>query len=267
VADIELDAGALRRDRDRYARLLDQAEKQVAAWSERAGHLQQAVEGLDRLVALAGDDAARDAGGARAPRPGRKPPAPAEATAPPTEATTSEGPRRAAKAGPAKKAAAQAPPPTATPAAPEPVEPPAAPAADAPKGTDALRLVLESDPGRSWSLAELLEVLGSRGWLPTSRRPEEGVRISLKRLAERGGATRTGDGRWRLTSKEAPPAEAGSDGPTWPPAEDPPAPNAPAAQAAPAEEQPASPEPPEPPPLAYRSASFGLPVGGTVTEV
>jgi hypothetical protein len=166
------------------------------------------------------------------------------------------------------KKAAPPPAPTATPAAPEPVKPlEAAPAADAPKGTDALRLVLASDPERTWSLAELLEVLGSRGWLPTSRRPEEGVRISLKRLAERGGATRTDDGRWRLASREASPAEGALDGPPWPPAEEPPMPTAPAAQAAPAEEQPPPPEPPEPPPLAYRPASYGRPVGGTVTEL
>src|SRR5207253_2620 len=42
-----------------------------------------------------------------------------------------------------------------------------------------------------------------RGWLPLSRRPEEGVRISLKRLVERGGATRTEDGRWQAAGDAA----------------------------------------------------------------
>ena len=246
VADPQLDADALRRDRQRYQRMLDQVEQEIEAWKERAEHLQTLIGGLDRLLAL-------DGGGG--------PPAKASATA--RRSTTT--------AGTGRKAAAGMEPPAATPAAPEPVEPPSGSAADAPRGTDALRLVMEGDPSRPWSLAELIEALTARSWLPASRRPEEGVRISLKRLVERGGAVRTDDGRWRLPSAE--PAESGQAaapeeaGGSWPEADPPPNPDAPAAEASPAAEQRPPATPPRPPPVRPRPASFGRPVGGTVTEL
>lgn len=282
MPDIALDADGLRRDRQRYHGLLEQAEQQIAAWNERADHLQQAIEGLDRLLALAGDDPAQDGGVPRGRAPGRgvAPLTGSEgaATAPvserPSRAPAADKPK-APKSAAAKKAAPRpapakpsAPPPTATPAAPEPVEPPASSAPEAPKGTDALRAVFESAPDGVWSLAELIDALEARGWLPTSRRPEEGVRISLKRLAERGGVVRTDDGRWRLAATQEPEgAEEGEEAPRWPSAEPPPAPEAPKAHAEPAAEQ-AEPEPPPPPgEEPPHSTSFGLPVGGTVTEL
>lgn len=277
MADIALDADGLRRDRQRYSGLLAQAEQQIAAWNERADHLQQAIEGLDRLLALSDDDPARDGGVPRGPVLGRgvaplqAPEAPAPTPAPPRPA--SEPPARRArppkKKGSAPSAArpvpaprsAPAPTATATPAAPDPVQPPASPAADAPKGTDALRIVFESDPQRSWSLADLIGALGARGWLPTSRRPEEGARISLKRLAERGAAVRTDDGRWRLagddgSTSEASPHAGPPNGPP-PPAEV----TGPGSTVAPEPER-----APGPAPLP-RPAGFGRPVGGTVTEL
>jgi hypothetical protein len=279
VADIALDADALRRDRQRYAGLLEQAELQIAAWNERADHLQQAIDGLDRLLALAGDDAARDGGFPRGRSTARRAPVQGAVAAAPAPlasdapASKPARPGRATKAAPAKKAgrpavAGKPPSPVATPAAPEPVEPPTTADGEAPKGTDALRVVFESDPQRAWSLAELIDALGERGWLPTSRRPEEGARISLKRLAERGGVARTDDGRWRLAEPGAPSPEAGSDEENWPEAEPPLAPDAPAADAAPAAEEPgASVPPPANPVPEPRPASYGRPVGGTVTEL
>lgn len=281
MADIALDADGLRRDRQRYHALLEQAELQIAAWNERADHLQQAIDGLDRLLALSGDDPAQDGGVPRGRASSRGVPTLPEAApapAPTTEAgptvkkpapDRADKPKVKVKAAAAKKAAARPaaatpppPPPTA-----EPVAPPAGSVAESPKGTDALRVVFESTPERTWSLAELIDALGTRGWLPTSRRPEEGVRISLKRLAERGGVVRTDDGRWRLATAEA--GAASDPEAPWPPADPPPAPDAPAAQAAPAVEQ-ANPAPPvraTPVPPPNRPASYGRPVGGTVTEV
>lgn len=253
MADIALDAEALRRDRQRYQRLLEQVQQEIATWNERAEHLQTTIGGLDQLLALVGDD-----GSGRAAR------TPDDPT---TERSTASA--KKAKLRAKAQAAGDPPPATATPAAPDPVEPPAGSATEVPRGTDALRLVLEGDPERSWSLPELLEALGARGWLPTSRRPEEGVRISLKRLVERGGADRTDDGRWRLAGA-APPAPDPQPGPEerWPEAEPPLAPSAPAAEAAPAAEEPppVPPPPPRPSPPTSRPAPFGRPVGGTVTE-
>lgn len=250
-----LDTEALRRDRQRYQGLLEQVKQQIATWNERAEHLQTIIGGLDHLLAPAGGDGAESAGAATPSR--RYPTAgPAEGPAP--------APGRAAGFE-ATAHAAWAPPPAATPAAPEPVEPPSGSTADAPRGTDAVRLVLEGEPHRAWSLPELLEALGARGWLPTSRRPEEGVRISLKRLAERGGAIRTDDARWRLTEKVPPTPEPEGDE-RWPDADPPRAGDAPDAEAGPAAGEPSRPAPPAPPPVP-RPASFARPVGGTVTEL
>ena len=222
MADDALDTGSLRRDRDRYHGFLLQAEQQLANCNERIQQLHQAIEALDRLLALTADgpDAgvppAREApngaaGPAQGDGSGREPQEDA-ALADPAPRRRAAPKRRSRSAAPATAA----PSATATPAAPDPVEPPGVPtprsaaatrpaaAGDPPKGTDALRLVLESEPTRTWSLAELLDALGARGWLPSSRRPEEGVRISLKRLAERGGAVRVADGRWRHPAPDRP---------------------------------------------------------------
>ncbi len=293
MADHALDADVLRRDRQRYQGLVEQTEGQIAALRERADLLQQAVDGFDRLLALAGNEPPRDGGAAQETIRSRRVTSPPAEGADPTPAPS----RRAEPKKPAARSAKQAPPPpTSSPAAPEPVDPPAAAPAsgdpDAPKGTEALRLVLESDTTRSWALADLLDALGAKGWLPTSRRPEEGVRISLKRLTERGGAVRTDDGRWQAPEPAAAAPEAdhpsglapAADNPsgpapaadppsgTWPPA-DPPDPGmaaAPAVDAAPADEasgaKEAQPPLPPPPPPAL-PASFGRPVGGTITEL
>lgn len=270
MADHALDAEVLRRDRQRYQGLVEQAEGQIAAWQERAGLLQQAVEGFDRLLALAGNDPARDSS---------LPPGPAQSdddafsstepgSTPPTPT------RKAAPKRVAPRSAKKAPPPTANPAAPDPIEAPAAASGDpeAPKGTEALRLVLESEPARSWALPDLLDALSTKGWLPTSRRPEEGVRISLKRLTERGGAVRTDDGRWQAPgSAETAPAEAatGAASGTWPSAMPPDrgVVAAPAVDAAPAAEETNVGPDPQPPPSPPLPVSFGRPVGGTVTEL
>ena len=258
MADDALDAEALRRDRQRYDGFLVHTEQQLAAGHERIEHLQQAIEALDRLLALAeGSRAAASAPkgtGASLP-PGADPP-------PPPAARKRKASRASAPRAPSRTTTPAAPvdPPPAAPSASGPAERDAA-AADAPKGTDALRTLFDSEPSRTWSLSELLDALGSRGWLPASRRPEEGVRISLKRLVERGGAARTDDGRWTARSEGEAPAAPSTDE-RWPPAEEP-DPAVLKATAAPE----AAPPPPPPPPSAPRAASFGLPVGSTVTEL
>ena len=278
MPDIDLDADGLRRDRQRYFGLLEQAEQQIAAWNERADHLQQAIDGLDRLLALAGDDPAQDGGTPRGPVLGRgvaplaateaAPAAPPAADPPARRPAGEKAPKKASG-----RAAAKKPPPPATPAAPEPVEPPAAAPAETPRGTDALRLVFESEAGRTWSLGELIDALGAKGWLPTSRRPEEGVRISLKRLAERGRVVRTDDGEWRLTGSAEAEAPEATEPPEsaetlWPESDAPPTPADPAPEAVPPVGEPgppavaSRPNPSPPPP-----ASFGRPVGGTITEL
>ncbi|MFP5370422.1 MAG: hypothetical protein ACLGI3_06700, partial [Actinomycetes bacterium] len=202
MADIAFDADALRQDRQRYAGLLEQAEQEIAAWESRSERLRQVIAALDELIAAG----ASGGGSGDQPAAGGAEPTGDPADAEPVASlevdeapAVADGEAGGPAVAPAPAVGHPAPPPaTATPAAPEPVEPPAASAGEAPRGTDAIRLVLASDPGRSWTLADLLAALGSRGWFPTSRRPEEGVRISLKRLADRGGAVRTDDGRWRL---------------------------------------------------------------------
>ncbi|MEO5678880.1 MAG: hypothetical protein ABIS47_04340, partial [Acidimicrobiales bacterium] len=169
---------------------------------------------------------------------------------------------------------------------PEPVPPPAAGAeSQAPKGTDALRAVFQGDPTRAWSLAELLEALDRRGWLTRSRRPEEGVRISLKRLVERGGAVRTPSGGWQLPPGHAvaPPEPPVAD-PAPPPLPEPveaPGANTPSVPtepvpgiaaepvAGPAQEKevPTPPSAPAFPRPGPRVASFGRPVGATISEL
>ncbi len=300
MADIALDVDALGHDRSRYAGLLAQAQQQIAAWNERADHLHQTVDGLDRLLAMATDDPARDGGTPRGraqspgaatpaagtsapPAPGPGPDAPGAPVNSPLAATAGRGPRprRTSPTGPGR-----APSTAAEPAATGPAT---ARSSGASKRTDALRLVLEADPERSWALAELLDALGARGLLPASRRPEEGVRISLKRLAERGGAVRTEDGRWHAggahaQAGESPLPSTPLPGPTSNPGtaadhEAAPVPG-PAPSAAPelapldARPEPSSTNVPEPtvtspakPALPPRPASFGRPVGATITEL
>jgi len=228
VADIALDADAMRRDRQRYESLLEQAERQRAAWNDRADHLRQVIDGLARLV---GGDPACDAVPSSPMTHEPRPPRPARRTIRKDAVSTSAGLEQAEESA----------------------------AAAAPKGTDALRLVLESEPGRTWSLAELIEALRTRGWLPTSRRPEEGARISLKRLAERGAAIRTEDGHWRLAGADERLAESGRADPPPVVAETGPAPEQPHT------EPPLTPAPPAVPPP--RPGAFRLPVGATVTEL
>ena len=258
MVDIALDAVALGRDRQRYADLLDQAERQIAAWNERADHLRRAVDAFDHLLILAGDDPARD-GGVRQVGGGAAEPSAAASATPPAAVSERPAPSAALEPpAPTPRPVPEGAPPT--PAAPEPVD---LPEAEAPRGTDALRLVFESDVDRTWTLAELIAALDSRGWLPTSRRPEEGVRISLKRLAERGGAMRTDDGRWRLAGADGPDPSGVEVPGVWPRAADPPSATAPAAHAAPASAQSgAEPAAPDAGPL---PAPVGPAAGGTIT--
>jgi hypothetical protein len=168
VADPGLDVDVLLRDRARYETLLAQAEEKIRA-------VQQTIGGIDQLLALAGHKPGAPAVVAPVPAPAKQ------------AATTA---RKKATPTPTKKTPAKRP----------------AVAANAPKGTEAVRQVLGEDPSRSFNLAELQAELEARRWLAPSRRPEELVRINLKRLAERGGAVRNDDGTWRAASGPAPEA-------------------------------------------------------------
>jgi hypothetical protein len=53
---------------------------------------------------------------------------------------------------------------------------------EAPKGQDAARRVLTDSPGQWFTVAEILEQLTHRGWLPDSEDPANAVRTALTRL-------------------------------------------------------------------------------------
>ena len=276
------DVGILASDRVRYRSLLEQAELQVAAWNERADHLLQAIDGLDRLLDQLTGGVAQDGGaprgvvssprsvaplapGAAAAAAGVESPdasvAPSDAKAARTAAkprTAKPAKRAASKAATARPPAAEPPAAQETPHAEALVSPaPAGPATvapevrgpgvagdEVPRGTDAIRAVLASEPGRGWSLQDLLAELGHRGWLPASRRPEEGIRIGLKRLADRNLVSRSDDGIWSLSeSTTTSPAEHAA--PTAAPASD--VPDVLDVEAAASATKPWRPQVPEPP--------------------
>jgi hypothetical protein len=54
---------------------------------------------------------------------------------------------------------------------------------EAPKGAEAVRLVMHERPGYRWLVSELVDELRGQGWLPTSDNPANAVRTALERLA------------------------------------------------------------------------------------
>ncbi|MFN2502659.1 MAG: hypothetical protein ABR540_00185 [Acidimicrobiales bacterium] len=53
---------------------------------------------------------------------------------------------------------------------------------DAPRGAEAVRLVLQDTPNNWWLVSELVEALKGRHWLPESDNPANAVRTALERL-------------------------------------------------------------------------------------
>ncbi|HSH62353.1 MAG TPA: hypothetical protein VK988_22415 [Acidimicrobiales bacterium] len=53
---------------------------------------------------------------------------------------------------------------------------------DAPKGAEAVRLILQQEPDRWFYVSELVDALDSHGWLPDSENPANAVRTALERL-------------------------------------------------------------------------------------
>lgn len=57
-----------------------------------------------------------------------------------------------------------------------------------PRGAEAVRLILQGDPGRWWLVTELVEALKVRGWMPDSDNPANAVRTALERLIASPGS-------------------------------------------------------------------------------
>jgi hypothetical protein len=53
---------------------------------------------------------------------------------------------------------------------------------NAPKGAEAVRLILQDHPNVEFYVSELVEMLRERGWLPESDNPANAVRTALERL-------------------------------------------------------------------------------------
>ncbi len=52
----------------------------------------------------------------------------------------------------------------------------------APKGTDAVRQIMQERPDHDWYVSELVNELRERGWLPASDNPASAVRAAVERL-------------------------------------------------------------------------------------
>jgi hypothetical protein len=51
-----------------------------------------------------------------------------------------------------------------------------------PRGAEAVRSILQDDPGVPYRVSELVRLLRERGWLPESENPASAVRTALERL-------------------------------------------------------------------------------------
>jgi len=51
-----------------------------------------------------------------------------------------------------------------------------------PKGSDAVRQILVSQPNTAFSVNEMVQALNIRGWLPLSENPANAVRVALERV-------------------------------------------------------------------------------------
>jgi len=56
------------------------------------------------------------------------------------------------------------------------------PGGEAPRGAEAVRLILQAEPDREWFVSELVNELRERDWLPDSDNPANAVRTALERL-------------------------------------------------------------------------------------
>jgi hypothetical protein len=59
---------------------------------------------------------------------------------------------------------------------------------DAPRGAEAVRVVLQETPNSWWYITELVTRLRSRGWLPESDNPANAVRTACERLLATEGS-------------------------------------------------------------------------------
>ncbi len=60
---------------------------------------------------------------------------------------------------------------------------PGAEDSNAPKGAEAVRIVLQENVKVQWYVSEMVEALRERGWLPESDNPANAVRAALDRLS------------------------------------------------------------------------------------
>jgi hypothetical protein len=58
---------------------------------------------------------------------------------------------------------------------------------DAPRGREAVRRVMATEPGRAWKQSELIAAITDHGWIdPNAKDPNAAIRIAVRRLADAG---------------------------------------------------------------------------------
>lgn len=81
-------------------------------------------------------------------------------------------------------------------------------ATDGPRGQEAVRQVMATQPDRIWTLSAITREVRRRRWInPNAKTPQAAIRAATQRLAGAGLAEKIGAGRYRLT-------EAGIDAKT-----------------------------------------------------
>jgi hypothetical protein len=76
-------------------------------------------------------------------------------------------------------------------------------AIEAPRGQEAVRRILESEPQRVWALREILAEVMKRGWIdPDAKVPAAAVRAATQRLAAARLAQKVGAGKYRYQAPE-----------------------------------------------------------------
>lgn len=78
----------------------------------------------------------------------------------------------------------------------EPSEP------EGPRGQEAVRQVMNTDPDRVWPLSSIAHEILRRGWIdPVAKVPNAAIRAATQRLAAAGMAEKVGTGRYKLTDR------------------------------------------------------------------
>jgi hypothetical protein len=71
-----------------------------------------------------------------------------------------------------------------------------------PRGQEAVRQVMLTDPDAEWPLARITYEVLRRGWIdPNAKVPRAAIRAATQRLAAANLADKTGTGRYRLTDE------------------------------------------------------------------